>query len=263
MVFSEVTEILVAETQNTYLLALSIVGDSENPLGAWHLRRCLAERGVQASEATCGRLLRSMEDAGHVASLGRRGRAITSNGERLLREWREKQVRDRTQLALLQSLRIKNPEELVDVLIARRAIEAETAAVAAQRATKEEIQGLREVILQQQAMVDAGSSAIDENTAFHLGIARASKNKVLVAALELIYNHPDVMRALEYIRAKVGSEMVEDHRHVLEEIAKKHVGGARRSMAKHMTNVIDDIGKYMREWGEQEGQPDDSERQDP
>ncbi len=49
-------------------------------------------------------------------------------------EWCAKQVRDRTKMALDHSLRIQNPEELLDVLVARRAIESEAAALAAQRA---------------------------------------------------------------------------------------------------------------------------------
>ncbi len=259
----EVGRIFPEQNRNTYLTTLLIVAESHGPMGAWQLRRALAEKGVHASEATCGRLLRTLEDAGHVEARGRRGRTITASGERLLKEWREKQARDKTQMALVQSLRIKNPDELMDVLIARRAIESETAALAAERATPEEVQGLRGTIQEQQDVLDSGSSAIEQNAAFHLGIARASKNKVLMAALDLIYGHPDVMRAFEQIRARVGSEMVEDHRRILQEIARRRVAASRNAMAKHMSNVIDDVGKYVREWGEQEAQSDVSERQDP
>ncbi len=257
------TEIFPGQNQNAYFAALSVVAESEGPLGAWYLRRALADKGVQASEATCGRLLRTMEDAGHVSAQGRRGRAITASGEKVLQEWRNKQARDKTRLALDQSLRIQNPDELVDVLIARRAIESETAALAAERATPEEVQNLRDIIQEQQDVLDTGASAIKQNTDFHLTVAHASKNKVLVAALDLIYSHPDVMRAFEYVRARVGSEMVEDHRRILQEISRQRPGGARNAMVKHMTNVIDDIGKYLRDWGEQEADTGVSKREDP
>lgn len=261
--FLEVIHIFSDENRNAYFAALSIVAESKEPVGAWQLRRALAERGVQASEATCGRLLRTMEDAGHVEPQGRKGRSITPGGERVLREWLDKQARDRTQVALVASLSIQNPDELLEVLIARRAIEAETAALAAERATAQEIEALRQTISEQQAVLDSGESAIAQNTAFHLGLARAAKNKVLIAALELIYGHPDVMRAFEYIRAKVGSEMVEDHRRIIQAVARRSPGAARRAMEKHMTNVIEDVAKYVRESGEQEGLQDGGKRQNP
>lgn len=251
------------QNQNAYFAALSLVAESGGPLGAWYLRRALAEKGIQASEATCGRLLRMMEDAGHVVAQGRKGRAVTPAGQRVLHEWDAKQVRDRTRMALDQSLRIQNPDELLDVLVARRAIEAETAALAAQRATPGEIQGLRDIIEEQQTLVDTGSSSTQQNSAFHLALARAGKNRVLEAALDIIYGHPDVMKALEYVRVKVGSEMVEDHRRIIQEVSRQRPAGARNAMVKHMNNVIDDVGVYMRDWGEQGADTDVSEGKDP
>lgn len=256
-------EIFLEQNQNAYFAALSVVAESGGPLGAWYLRRALAGKGVQASEATCGRLLRMMEDAGHVAAQGRKGRAITQSGQRVLQEWSAKQARDKTRMALDQSLRIQNPDELLDVLIARRAIEAETAALAAERATPEEIQALKDIIEEQQDVLDTGSSATKQNTDFHLTVAHAGKNRVLEAALDIIYGHPDVMRALEYVRVRVGSEMVEDHRRIIQEIARQRPAGARNAMVKHINNVIDDVGKYMRDWGDREEQADVSERKDP
>jgi GntR family L-lactate dehydrogenase operon transcriptional regulator len=204
-----------------------------------------------------------MEDAGHVIAQGRKGRAITSSGERVLQEWNAKLVRDKTRMALDQSLRIKNPDELLDVMVARRAIEAETAALAAERATAEEVQSLRDIIEEQQDVVDTGSSATQQNTDFHLTVAHAAKNRVLIAALDLIYGHPDVMKALEYVRVRVGAEMVADHRRIIQEISRQRPSAARNAMVKHMNNVIDDLSSYLRDWGEQEEQADVSKREDP
>lgn len=258
-----VDDIFLEPNQNAYFAALSVVAESGGPLGAWYLRRALADKGVQASEATCGRLLRMMEDAGHVASSGRKGRAITPSGQKVLQEWFAKQVRDKTRMALDQSLRIQNPEELLDVLVARRAIESEAAALAAQRATPEEVESLRSICEEQQGLLDAGSSATKQNNEFHLAIARISGNRVLEAALDIIYGHPDWMRVLEYVRARVGSEMVEEHRRIIQEIARKRPTGARNAMVKHMNNVIEDVGIYLRDWGDMEEKSDVSEREDP
>jgi len=258
-----VDDIFLEPNQNAYFAALSVVAESGGPLGAWYLRRALAEKGVQASEATCGRLLRMMEDAGHVASSGRKGRAITPAGQKVLQEWFAKQVRDRTKMALDQSLRIQNPEELLDVLIARRAIESEAAALAAQRATPEDVDRLKAIIEEQQDLLDAGASATKQNNDFHLAVARIAGNRVLEAALDIIYGHPDWMHVLEYVRARVGSEMVEEHRRIIQEIARKRPTGARNAMVKHMNNVIEDVGIYLRDWRDMEEKSDVSEREDP
>ncbi len=214
---------------------------------------------MHASEATCGRLLRMMEDTGHVAAQGRKGRAITPSGLRVLQEWASKQARDKSRMALDQSLRIKNPDELLDVLIARRAIEGETAALAAKYAGPDDITALKEIIQEQQDVLDAGESAIKQNLDFHVTLAQAGRNRILVAALEVIYGHPDVMRVLEYVRASVGSEMVAEHRRILQEIARQRPTAARNAMVRHMNNMIDDLAEYMNK-GDREEMPDECQR---
>lgn len=242
----EVTNIPSYQSDNAYLTALHVVAESEVPVGAWYLRRALSERGIRVSEATCGRLLRMMEDAGHVEAKSRKGRVLTPRGQRVLQEWQERLKRDRSQTAFVQSLRVHNPEELVDVLIARRALEGEAAALAAENATPEEIGRLRNIIREHEAALSAQQSGAEENTAFHLTLAEASRNKVIVAALDVIYRHPDVMTSLEYIRAHAGSKMAADHNPVLNAVAQRDPDAARAAMIQHINNVIEDVKTYLR-----------------
>lgn len=235
-------------------LALAALSESPIPVGAWNLRRVLEDRGVHVSEATCGRLLRVLEEAGYATPDGQRGRVITNKGTSALEEWRRQQVRDRTQMAFLQSLEIQHPEELVDVLVARRGIESEAAALAATKADDEDMRKMREAIGEQETVLGAGGSATQQNANFHMALAAASKNAVLLSALEVIYGHPDVMRALEYIRVRVGSRMVEEHSAILEEIEKRDPEGARAAMAEHLNNLIKDVDTYRREQMESGGE---------
>lgn len=228
--------------------ALAAVAESKTPLGAWNLRKIFNEKGIHVSEATCGRLLRTIEDAGYVEATGRRGRVITSRGLKALEEWRLRQVRYRSQMAFSQSLQIRGASELKDVLVARKAIEGETAALAAIHATDEDIERLKSLIQDHQRTVATGASATDENSAFHRAVSQASKNKVLSAAVDIIYRHPDVLKALEYIRNQVGSILVEDHLPILDRIIAKDPEGAKREMLTHIENVIEDVDTYWREW---------------
>jgi GntR family transcriptional repressor for pyruvate dehydrogenase complex len=245
-----------ASAHEDLFTALAAVAESKTPLGAWNLRKIFDERDIHISEATCGRLLRTLEDAEYVKSVGRRGRVITNRGLKTLEEWKEKQNRYRSDLAFSQSLRIRGADELKDVLVARKAIEGETAALAAAHATDEDIQKLQSLIQDHKKTVATGAPATDENSAFHRAVSQASKNKVLSAAVDIIYRHPDVPKALEYIRNQVGSILVEDHLPILDRIIARDPEGAKREMLAHIENVIKDVDTYWREWmsppGEQE-----------
>ena len=245
-----------ASAHEDLFAALAAVAESKTPLGAWNLRKIFDERDIHISEATCGRLLRTLEDAEYVKPVGRRGRVITNRGLKTLEEWKEKQNRYRSDLAFSQSLRIRGADELKDVLVARKAIEGETAALAAVNAKDEDVEKIRGLIQDQKKTVAAGASATDENSAFHRAVAQASKNKVLSAAVDIIYRHPDVPKALEYIRNQVGSILVEDHLPILDCIIARDPEGAKREMLTHIGNVIKDVDTYWREWvspsGEQE-----------
>lgn len=209
----------------------------------------LDERGIKVSEATCGRLLRTLEELGYAAPKGQKGRVITTKGSITLDEWQRERLRRESQSSLFQSLQIQRPDELLDVLVARRAIESETAALAALHATEDDLRALRQSIREQEQLLESGASVSEENTVFHLGLARAGKNQVLVAALETIYRHPDVMRALERIRAIVGSKMVEDHSAILAEVERRDPDRAREAMINHMNNLIRDVDRYWKERG--------------
>lgn len=228
-------------------MVLTTLSESPTPIGAWNLRRVFEEHGIHISEATCGRLLRILEEAGYAKPDGQRGRVITKKGISALEEWQRKQVRDRTQKAFLQSLEIRHPKELVDVLVARRGIESEAAALAATSAGEDDFTRMKEAIREQEKVLAAGGSATQQNAEFHMALAAASKNAVLLSALEVIYRHPQVMRALEYIRTSVGSRMVEEHSAILHKVETGDSDGARAAMAEHLNNLIRDVETYRRE----------------
>jgi len=220
------------------------------PIGAGKLSRMLSRNGVRVSEATAGRLLTVLEDKGYVSPSGRKGRVITPEGRAAVKDWLDSQKRNKTHKAFVESLKVRRRQELIDVLVARRAIEAETAALAATNAACRDIQELWRIVEEHQALLDSGCSGVEKDVEFHQALASASKNKVLAAALNVIYHHPDVGRSLEYIRAKVGSRMVEEHRQILNKVAKRDPEAAKEAMVRHISNVIRDVNKY---WSEIKG----------
>ncbi|MBE3520003.1 MAG: FCD domain-containing protein [Firmicutes bacterium] len=230
-----------------YYEGLRALKDAGVPMGAWRLAALLRQRGVDVSQATVGRMLWDMEARGHVVRRGRDGRAITEEGVRVLEDWDRRLLQIRSHQEFVSSLKFTRREELVDVLVARRAVESETAALAAARRTPEDLEILRGIVEAHEKLLEEGSSGVEKDVAFHRALARASKNPVLAAALDVIYNDPDIGMALEYIRRKRGSRMVEDHKNLLSYVERGDPEGARKAMTTHIDNVVRDVETYWDE----------------
>lgn len=207
----------------------------------------LKERGAHLSEATCGRLLRNLEERGCAVHDGGRGRVITPKGAATLEEWRRQQVHERVQTAFMQSLGVQHPGEVVDVLVALRAIERETAALAAVNAASVDIDRIRTAICKCRAVLAVGGIVTDPDLDFHLALAFASRNAVLRGALEVIRCHPGVMRAFESIRFELGPRMVEEHSGILDTIERRDPEGAREAMTTHLDNMIKQVDAHLKE----------------
>lgn len=226
----------VAEIELLSLLA------SEKPfLGAGQAKAFLERRDVYLSEATVGRLLRDLELKGWAEKVARRGRRLTPEGEKHL----EAQQREREHLqsaeAFLESLKPKAKHELIDLLVARRAIEGETARLAAIHASSRELEELRHIVAETHARLDAGQSMAQEDSRFHLLIAHASKNRVLEAALRLIWHNGIYSPVLEKIRRLAGSTTGSDHERVLKALESRNPQTAQEAMLLHLDNVLRDV----------------------
>ncbi|MBP8614124.1 MAG: FadR family transcriptional regulator [Firmicutes bacterium] len=235
---------LSIDCNDTHYTALKILSGSSTPIGAWNLSRQMVQEGTSVSEATAGRILRDLEDKGYVRAEGRVGRVITPLGDKALTEWLNAKAQSRTHTAFVESLRISERQELIDVLVARRAIETETAYLAAQNATDKDLRNIETIIKEHEQLLTLGSSGVEKDVEFHRALAEAGKNKVLLSALDVIYHDPEVGRALEYIRAKIGSRMVEDHKRIFARVLERDDEGARQAMAFHIDNVIKDVNTY-------------------
>ncbi len=76
-------------------------------------------------------------------------------------------------------------DELMDV---RRMFEPAVARMAADRVTNEDLDSLDQVIDAQRRKIKTGQSAINEDTAFHAALARATGNRIVVHIMETLNN---------------------------------------------------------------------------
>jgi len=223
---------------------LSIIAATAGPAGASLVSRELGLAGHPVSEATAGRLLRQLDQGGLTRRSGFQGRVLTEAGQERLRDLEAQRERLTSGQAFLCRLQVGSKQQIIDVLVARRAIERETARLAALHATDREVAELRRVVEQQRQHAVAGRSIADDDVRFHRLIAQAARNRVLEAAVDLIRQDLQLTPILGFIRGQMQSPIVKDHELVVEAIGRHSPEQAEQTMVRHLENVINDVDHY-------------------
>ena len=130
------------------------------------------------------------------------------------------------------------------MLIARRAIESELAALAAVNATEEELRQLNAIVDDQRRTLAAGGMTARQDVDFHAVIARMARNRVLASAVGLIRQDTHLSPVLEYIRKHVHSMIYIDHDNIRKAILARQADQSRQAMITHINNLIADVERY-------------------
>ena len=223
---------------------LSILEERAEPVGSNLLSQLLAARGLEISEATVGRILSQMDQKDLTRKQGFQGRVITDRGRQKLDQARRMQHRLTYGNRFMDTLESRKKEDLIDILVARRAIERELARLAAIHATDAEIKLMESVLREQEQHTAQNEMTADQDVKFHRLISMAAKNRVLSAALDLIRQDGQLSPILEYIRTKVGSRLAVGHGKILKAISDRDPAGAEQAMINHIESLIDDVQKY-------------------
>ena len=224
---------------------LDVLAETQAPVGAGAIRQALEDRGMTPSEATVGRILRELDHRGYTKKSGFQGRSLSPEGRERLEALREERGHAVSANALVEELKSQGLEKILDVLVARRAIERETARLAARMATPEEIQGLRSLLAQQQEALRKNESVAPIDAAFHREIGRLSRNAILAAAVDLIRQDVKLGPAFEYARKKAASTLGADHKAIIDALAAHDEDAAERAMVMHVENTLRDVQRYL------------------
>ncbi len=225
---------------------LTIIRDSAQPVGCGHISQVLQNKGHIISEATVGRLLRDLDNQGYTDKAGFQGRSLSAKGTARLAELENKRKSLEWGIEFASALRGHSKAQLLEVLVARRAIESELASLAAQNRSEAEAAQLRDILQRQRQALDAGGGAAKEDVDFHALIARMAGNRILGAAIALIRQDTQLSPVLEYIRRRVKSAVYIDHQRLVEAIAAGRADSARELMAEHINNLMKDVEKYWK-----------------
>ena len=138
---------------------------------------------------------------------------------------------------LMTSLFSSGEIQLHDIFEVRHLLEPQLAALAAERATDEDIGRLSSILIEQQRQIMEGETGIDADTEFHFALATATHNTVLIKVVSAV---EDVLRQSrdQTLQQPGRSERsLESHQQILQMIRTGDHIGAKSAMEHHLTAV--------------------------
>lgn len=128
----------------------------------------------------------------------------------------------------------KTLREVLAVLELRMCIETESAGLAAQRATRHDLEEIRQALDEIDAHARAGVDAAPYDFQFHILIARATGNPFFVDVLSQL--DPAIAPRPHLDPANYATRVSGEHTNIYEAIRRGDVDGARAAMRIHLSN---------------------------
>lgn len=136
-------------------------------------------------------------------------------------------------------------QAVIQVVEVRRALEAEVAALAAQRRSAADVEQIRHAIAALEQAVQDGGDGVDEDVRYHSAIAQAAHNPFLLGTLEYLGQFlrgvTRVTRANEARRADFAQQVCREHDMISRAIEAGDAAGARKAATRHMDKAIERI----------------------
>lgn len=152
---------------------------------------------------------------------------------------------------------------VVQMVEVRRALEAEVAALAAQRRTSADVERIKLAVRALAQAVAAGHDGVEEDVLFHRAIADAARNPFLISTLDYLAQFlrgaTRVTRANEARRADFTAQVQGEHAAIVAAIEAGDAINARAAAGNHMNNAIHRIESadpaFWRQEGDRLAQP--------
>jgi GntR family transcriptional regulator, transcriptional repressor for pyruvate dehydrogenase complex len=133
---------------------------------------------------------------------------------------------------------LESVQAVVHVVEIRRVLEGEMAAMAAARATRSQLAGLRRALAAIDEAVSAGRDGVDEDLAFHRAIGEATGNpqfSLLLGFLEQYLREAmRITRGNEARRVDFMEAVRKEHRSIVDAVAARDAAAARRAATQHL-----------------------------
>lgn len=162
-----------------------------------------------------------------------------------------------SQTLRIESLEAKSIEYLLHLIEVRRSMEAEMAALAAERRSPQQLAKIVSARIRREEAVAAGREGVEEELDFHLGIAQATNNpywvKVMGLFVSSIRTAVRLLRANEARRTDFTEAPNAEHARIVEAIRIGDAAAAREAGAAHMDKAAERVRAADREFWTGEG----------
>ena len=156
-------------------------------------------------------------------------------------------------LALMLSL---EKESNYDIMEVRRILEAESAYLAAQRASEENVEKIRDCFLAMEEDYRRGDIGEVSDADFHIAVAESSGNKILVRLMstisDLLVSSMKFSREEMFYKPGNREKLLAQHQQILEAIEAHDPLSARKFMCEHLTFVAKEISLIEKDAKESE-----------
>ena len=148
-------------------------------------------------------------------------------------------------------------QAVIQMVEVRRALEAEVAALAAQRRSTADLKRIRQAMVALDKAVRSGGDGAEEDVNYHRAIADAAQNPFLISTLDYLRQFlrgvTRVTRANEARRADFAGQVRQEHEDIAGAIEAGNSARARRAATRHMDNAIKRIEQADPAFWQQEG----------
>ena len=185
--------------------------------------RELAER-LQVSRSSLREAIRALELQGLVVSRPGSGTFVSAESLDAL-------------VAIVASSVSQARDGLGDIFEVRHLLEPQIAALAAERAAREDIQHMAEAMEQQEKEISEGETGVGGDAAFHFAIAQATQNWALVKVISTISDILHKSRDQSLQTPGRPQRSLASHRQILDTIQRGDAESARSAMEHHLLEV--------------------------
>jgi GntR family transcriptional repressor for pyruvate dehydrogenase complex len=138
---------------------------------------------------------------------------------------------------LLWAITGTDKAELRDIVEARRVMEGEIAALAAERATTEEADEIGAAVADLRAGIAEPVRALEADMRFHLALAKAAHNEILFNAVQLLRNLMGQWLLLKLRMPEAPVRVLQQHEAIYQAIRHRDPMRARAEMLQHLTEM--------------------------
>lgn len=217
---------------------LTVLGTSPAPVGTRTARRSLEEMGFSLSESSVSRRLRELDIRGWTVSVGTKGRVLSAEGHRELA-----QRDDAAGPAATHLIDVRDVQDMLQLLRARKVVESAAAADAAAHASDEDLAELRALAMKHRQALGTSRMAHRPGLDIHRKISAMSRNRMLKMLTGLVLApHLDSVEAV--LDITLGSEddqrsVIDEHDAIFEALLARDPSGAKATMDEHFDKMID------------------------